>query len=132
MRTYAAVLGQPGPDERDQASRDLYTRLTEEVQLRTSVPAGTVVGKVLDALGSGRLARHGDGRAERPVERRERDPRHLVHARRRARRGRDRRRTRHDGPLDAATVDVQLQSDIEPPSPWWRLTHPLDLFGLND
>ncbi len=34
------------------------------------------------------------------------------------------------GPLDSATVSLELASDIEPPSAWWRLTHPLDLFGL--
>lgn len=132
VRTYAAVLGQPGPDERDQASRDLYTRLTEEVQLRTSVPAGTVVGKVSTLWGQdvslvtatdaqnvlwngasatpGTSFTLGDARGEGETVG------ELVTT----------------GPLDAATVDVQLQSDIEPPSSWWRLTHPLDLFGLND
>ena len=34
------------------------------------------------------------------------------------------------GPLDAATVDLRLADDIEGPSAWWRLTHPLELFGL--
>lgn len=132
VRTYAAVLGQPGPDERDQASRDLYTRLAEEVQLRTSVPAGTVVGKVSTLWGEdvslvtaadaqnvlwngasatpGTSFTLGDARDEGETVG------ELITT----------------GPLDAATVDVQLQSDIEPPSPWWRLTHPLDLFGLND
>ena len=37
-----------------------------------------------------------------------------------------------DGPLDDASVQLRLAGDIEDPSPWWRLTHPLDLFGLND
>ncbi len=36
------------------------------------------------------------------------------------------------GPLNEATVNLRLDRDIDPPSPWWRLTHPLDLFGLND
>ena len=36
------------------------------------------------------------------------------------------------GPLNAASVDLQLAGDIEPPSAWWRLTHPLELLGLND
>ncbi|MGC5371882.1 hypothetical protein, partial [Klebsiella pneumoniae] len=51
VRTYASVLGQPGPDERTQAARDLYARLAEEIQLRTSVPAGTVVGKATTLWG---------------------------------------------------------------------------------
>ena len=35
------------------------------------------------------------------------------------------------GPLDATEVPLTLAADIEPPSAWWRLTHPLDLFGLS-
>ena len=35
------------------------------------------------------------------------------------------------GPLDAARRRSILADDIEPPTAWWRLTHPLDLFGLN-
>jgi D-alanyl-D-alanine carboxypeptidase (penicillin-binding protein 5/6) len=35
------------------------------------------------------------------------------------------------GPLDSTSTTVALAADIEPPSAWWRLTHPLDLFGLN-
>ena len=34
------------------------------------------------------------------------------------------------GPLGATTVDASLADDIEPPSGWWRLGHPLELFGL--
>ena len=34
------------------------------------------------------------------------------------------------GPPDATTVDLTLAAEITEPSPWWRLTHPLDLFGL--
>jgi len=36
------------------------------------------------------------------------------------------------GPLGDTTVDLALAGDVSDPSPWWRLTHPLDLFGLND
>lgn len=132
VRVYAAVLGQPGPDSRDQASRDLYARLAEEVQLRTSVPAGTAVGTVStlwgpdvslvtvtdaqNVLWNGASATPatsftlGDARDEGETVG------ELVTT----------------GPLDAATVGVRLEADIEPPSPWWRLTHPLDLLGLND
>jgi len=37
-----------------------------------------------------------------------------------------------EGPLDRDTVGLRLAGDIEPPSRWWRLTHPLELFGLVD
>lgn len=36
------------------------------------------------------------------------------------------------GPAGDSTVDVALSGDIAPPDAWWRLTHPLELFGLSD
>ena len=132
VRTYAAVLGQPGPDERDQASRDLYARLAEEIQVRTSVPAGTVVGRVSTLWGEDVALVTAD------------DAQNVLWNGASATPGtsftlgesRDAGETVGElittGPLDADTVEVRLQDDIEPPSPWWRLTHPLDLLGLND
>jgi D-alanyl-D-alanine carboxypeptidase (penicillin-binding protein 5/6) len=131
VRTYAAVLGQPGPDERDQASRDLYARLADEIQLRTSVPAGTVVAKVStlwgedvslvtaenaqNVLWNGASATPGTSFTLGESRDAGETVGELVTT----------------GPLDADTVDVRLEDDIAPPSPWWRLTHPLDLLGLN-
>ncbi|AOX46176.1 D-alanyl-D-alanine carboxypeptidase family protein [Microbacterium sp. BH-3-3-3] len=131
VRAYAAVLGQPGPDTRNQAARDLFTRIEQELQPRPSVTAGTVVGKVetlwgpdidvvteADAtvvLWNGGAAKHtvdfdlGDAR----------EPGTTIGT------------LTVTGPVDADTVDAQLTGEIEPPDPWWRLTHPLDLFGLN-
>ncbi|MGN8025371.1 D-alanyl-D-alanine carboxypeptidase family protein [Microbacterium sp. 22242] len=34
------------------------------------------------------------------------------------------------GPLDTATVPLALHTELQGPSLWWRLTHPLELFGL--
>lgn len=132
VRTYASVLGQPGPDERTQAARDLYARLAEEIQLRTSVPAGTVVGKATTLWGEDvALVTASDaqnvlwnGASATP------DTSFTLGESRTA--GDTVGELIATGPLDAATVDVRLQDDIDPPSPWWRLTHPLDLFGLND
>lgn len=36
------------------------------------------------------------------------------------------------GPIDEATTEVTLTEDLSGPSPWWRLTHPLQLLGLAD
>lgn len=36
------------------------------------------------------------------------------------------------GPLNTASTPLVLAEDLEGPSPWWRLTHPLELFGLSD
>lgn len=35
------------------------------------------------------------------------------------------------GPLDSVTTPLALAEDVEGPSPWWRLTHPLELLGVN-
>ncbi|ALJ21708.1 D-alanyl-D-alanine carboxypeptidase family protein [Microbacterium sp. No. 7] len=34
------------------------------------------------------------------------------------------------GPVDAATTPVHLAADLTDPDAWWRLTHPLQLWGL--
>lgn len=132
IRAYAAVLGQPGPDTRNQATRDLFARIEQELQPSPSVTAGTVVGKVetlwsddidivtaADATvvlwngGAAQTSASFDlGEATAP--------------------GTTVGTFTATGPVDADTVDAQLAAEIEPPSPWWRLTHPLDLFGLND
>ncbi|WP_136056239.1 D-alanyl-D-alanine carboxypeptidase [Microbacterium sp. K24] len=35
------------------------------------------------------------------------------------------------GPLDSVSTELALAEDVEGPSPWWRLTHPLELLGIN-
>jgi D-alanyl-D-alanine carboxypeptidase (penicillin-binding protein 5/6) len=34
------------------------------------------------------------------------------------------------GPLDSVTTPLTLSEDVEGPSPWWRLTHPFELLGV--
>lgn len=34
------------------------------------------------------------------------------------------------GPLNTITTPLVLAEDVEGPSPWWRLTHPLELLGI--
>ncbi|MFJ6532822.1 D-alanyl-D-alanine carboxypeptidase [Microbacterium sp. NPDC091662] len=34
------------------------------------------------------------------------------------------------GPLNTVTTPLVLAEDVEGPSPWWRLTHPLELLGI--
>lgn len=132
VRAYAAVLGQPGPDTRNQVTRDLYTRLEQELQPSPSVTAGTVVGKVetlwtadVDVVTAADASVVlWNGAAAQTSTRFDlgetRDSGEVVGA------------LTATGPVDADTVDVRLAGDVEPPSPWWRLTHPLDLLGLNE
>lgn len=131
VRTYAAVLGQPDEDSRIAASRALYAQLEQELQPTTAVPAGTVAGRVetrwadpVDVITAadasvvlwngaagtpGTTFSLGDARAKGAT----------VGA------------LTVDGPLNSTEVELKLAAEVPEPSPWWRLTHPLDLFGLN-
>lgn len=130
VRLYAAVLGQKSAKARFAATRDLFAQLQTEVQEVPAVTAGTVAGRVTTAWGEqvdviatadasvvlwngsapaatidlalGGKVEKGDVVGSLTVT----------------------------GPLNAQTVDLKLADDVEGPSPWWRLTHPVELFGL--
>jgi len=36
------------------------------------------------------------------------------------------------GPVDSVETPVSLAAEVTPPSIWWRLTHPLELFGIDN
>ncbi|MFJ6653341.1 D-alanyl-D-alanine carboxypeptidase family protein [Microbacterium sp. NPDC091313] len=131
VRVYAAVLGQPNSTARDDATRALYSQLESELQLRPSVTAGTTVGIVETRWGekvdvvtasdaSVILWNGGTASAAAAFDRGDREAS-----------GDTVGTLTVTGPLNATSVDLQLAGDIEPPSAWWRLTHPLDLLGLN-
>lgn len=131
VRAYAAVLGQPGPDSRNEAARTLFTRIEEELQPQPSVTAGTLVGKVetlwgpdidLVTASDATVVLWNGGSAQTSARFDLGDSREA---------GDTVGTFTATGPVDASTVDVQLAAEVEPPTPWWRLTHPLDLFGLN-
>ncbi|MEU1971505.1 D-alanyl-D-alanine carboxypeptidase [Microbacterium sp. NPDC019599] len=130
VRLYAAVLGQPDDPTRVEATRQLFAQLEQDLQTEPSVPAGTTVGVVDTAWGE-----HAEVRTDADASvvlwnglagevatdlslGDDRDAGDTVGT------------LSVTGPLNAQTVDVSLASDIEPPSAWWRLTHPLELFGL--
>jgi D-alanyl-D-alanine carboxypeptidase (penicillin-binding protein 5/6) len=130
VRLYASVLGQPDDEARLAASRALYAQLEAELQPRPSVTAGTTAGIVetkwgdsADVVTSGDasviLWNGGAGTVSTTYSLGDnRDSGDVVGS------------LAVDGPLDDATVELRLEGDIDEPSPWWRLTHPLDLFGL--
>lgn len=131
VRMLGSVLGQPNTAARAAATRALYAQTEAELQLTPSVVAGTSVGVVetrwadpvtietaTDASvvlwngGAGEIVTLFDLGDQRTAG-------ETVGA------------LTVTGPLDATTVDVRLAHDVPDPSPWWRLTHPLDLFGLS-
>ncbi len=131
VRTYASVLGQPDSDSRLAASRALYAQLEAELQPVPSVTSGTTVGRVTTEWGqdvpivtakdaSVILWNGGTGTPDTTFS--------LGDARDE---GAEVGTLTVTGPLDKTSVDLRLSADIEPPSAWWRLTHPLDLLGLN-
>ncbi|WP_127473424.1 D-alanyl-D-alanine carboxypeptidase family protein [Microbacterium sulfonylureivorans] len=132
VRIYASVLGQPDDEARLAASRALYTQLEQELQLTPSVPAGTLAGTVDTAWGehvdiltaddaSVVLWNGASGTVATTYALEEsREEGDTVGS------------LTVDGPLDAAAVDLRLADDVAAPSAWWRLTHPLELFGLTD
>ena len=132
VRLYASVLGQPDPGTRTEATRALYAQLEQELQPRPSVTSDTLAGTVTTRWGATadvRTAQDADvilwNGGSGTVS--------TTYALDGSRAGGDTVGTLTvRGPLNSSTVDLELSNDLDEPSPWWRLTHPLDLFGLND
>ncbi|MFE7845782.1 D-alanyl-D-alanine carboxypeptidase family protein [Microbacterium sp. NPDC057407] len=132
VRLFASVLGQPDDASRLAASRALYAQLEQELQLEPSVTAGTVAGIVETAWGeevdievsddaSVVLWNGGAGEVTSTYALGDnRDEGDVVGD------------LTVTGPLDDMTVDLRLAEDVEGPDAWWRLTHPLELFGITD
>ncbi|MFH8251303.1 D-alanyl-D-alanine carboxypeptidase family protein [Microbacterium sp. B2969] len=130
VRLYAAVLGQPDDNGRIEATRALFTQLEAELQTEPSVTAGTTVGVIdtewgehveVKTVGDASVVLWNGAAGTVSTDLSLGDHRD---------KGDDVGTLNVKGPLDSSTVDVVLAGDIEPPSAWWRLTHPLELFGL--
>lgn len=132
VRLFASVLGQPDDEARVAASRDLYAQLEQELQLEPSVADDSVVGYVETRWGD-KVEIVTDGDAAVVLWNGQAGTVTTEYALGDHRDKGDAVGTLSvAGPLDTATVDLRLADEVSDPSPWWRLTHPLDLFGLND
>ncbi len=130
VRLFAAVLDQPNAKTRFAATRDLFAQLESEVQLVPAVTAGTTAGRVTTAWGesvdvvvaadASVVLWNGSTPAATIT----------LDLGDRAEKGDVVGTLTVTGPLDSETVDLLLADDVEGPSPWWRLTHPVELFGL--
>jgi len=126
----AVALGQPDDEARDAAVRALFARTEEELRPHPSVAAGDVVGTVSTAWGErvdvvaatdvDVVVWNGTAAVLSPA----------LALGESWDRGADAGTVTAAGPLDAATTDAVLAEAISGPSPWWRVTHPLALFGL--
>lgn len=131
VRLYAAALNQEDDEARLALTRALFAQTEAALQAQgPAVPAGTVVGRVLTVWGervdvvAGEDADvvlwNGASATATPVfdlgEEREADG--TVGT------------LTTTGPVDSTETALVLDEDLEGPSPWWRLTHPLELFGI--
>ncbi|MEN2738849.1 D-alanyl-D-alanine carboxypeptidase [Microbacterium sp. X-17] len=130
VRLYAVALGQPDAAARTATAQALLNQLATELQQPPALATGTVVGQVTtrwgDTVGivTGQDASVVEWNGGAPTTSSELTIGDGWKA------GDDAGTVTLHGPLNTATVPVQLAAAVDPPSPWWRLTHPLDLFGL--
>lgn len=131
VQLYAAALNQAGDDERLALTRSLFAETEAALEAQGPVvAAGTIVGRVTTPWGedvevitesdaevvlwNGALATATPS-FDLADERDEDGTVGTMTA---------------VGPLDSETVPLVLAADVEGPSPWWRLTHPLELLGI--
>lgn len=133
VHLYAAVLGQTDDAQRLAETRSLFAQMETDITGQApAVPKGTVVGTVTTRWGtSADVVTDADAEVvlwngasaqttatfDLGENREAGDPIGT---------------TTSVGPLNTVTTSVSLADDVEGPSPWWRLTHPLELFGLTD
>jgi D-alanyl-D-alanine carboxypeptidase (penicillin-binding protein 5/6) len=131
VQLYAAALNQAGDDERLAVTRSLFAETEAALEAQgPAVAAGTVVGRVTTLWGEDiEVVTESDAdvvlwnsavATATPAFdlADERDEDGTVGT------------LTTVGPLDSATVSLVLAEDVEGPSPWWRLTHPLELLGI--
>ncbi|GAA1701155.1 hypothetical protein GCM10009808_18710 [Microbacterium sediminicola] len=130
IRGYATVLGEPSDERRAEAGRALLAQLETELATPYIVPAGTLVGTVETAWDETSPIRTTadasvilwNGASSTSTTSLDLDAGTDADA--------PAGTFTLSGPLDTMTVDAVVTTTIEGPSPWWRLTHPLELWGL--
>lgn len=133
VHLYAAVLGQDGDEQRLAATRTLLAETESALQAQPpAVPAGTVVGEVETVWGTSvEIVTDADtdvvlwssGSAESTT---------VFDLGDRRESGDTVGTLTTVGPLNTVETELTLADDVEGPSPWWRLTHPLELFGISE
>lgn len=130
VRGHVTVLGQPSATARTDAARALVAQLEAELATPFVIPVRTVVGTVETVWGeradirtvadAGVVLWNGAvSTSESQLA--------LVDG---WEAGAPAGTFTLAGPLGSTTVDATVATTIEGPTPWWRLTHPLELFGL--
>lgn len=131
VRLFASVLNQVDDDERLAVTRSLFAEIEASLQdQQPTVPAGTVVGEVDTLWGaSADLITEDDATVLLWNGAAASASATLALSDDRAA-GDEAGTLSVTGPVDAADVGVSLSDELSGPSPWWRLTHPLELLGV--
>jgi len=132
VQVFASVLGQEDNDARIAATRSLFADVEKSLtEQAVAVPKGTVVGRaetewgervdiVTDADVSVVLWNGASAQSSTKYQLGDKTEAGAKVGTLTA-----------QGPLNTADTDVSLAGEIAPPSIWWRLTHPLELFGID-
>lgn len=133
VRLYASVLGQPDDEQRLTQTRSLFSQVeTALEQQAPAVAAGTVVGTVTTPWGAtteivtdadADIVLWNGATAEASTDVSLGDNRES---------GDEVGTMTSSGPLNTVTTSLSLADDVDAPSPWWRLTHPLELLGITE
>lgn len=132
VQLFVAMRGQPSAETRNEAIEALFAQLEEMLRTQpATVPAGSLVGKVstpwgetadaiTDADAGVVLWNGSSARVQSEVgitwdfeDRQQVGTLTVI------------------GPLDVSTVTVSVATPLQGPDIWWRLTHPLQLLGLD-
>lgn len=130
VRVFASVLAQPDDASRDAETQRLLDAVAQEVSQPRVLAAGTIVGVVTTPWGAtSNVVTDGDvpvllwngatatvsASLDISAAAFAQDAVGTVTL---------------SGPLDSGSATARLATDLTPPTSWWRLTHPLELWGL--
>ncbi|MFT4051170.1 MAG: D-alanyl-D-alanine carboxypeptidase [Microbacterium sp.] len=130
LTVYATVLNQSSDEARDTETARLLTEVAAEASVLQTLAAGTIVGTITMPWGAtSQIVTDSDASsilwngatATVTSDLSVGDARDA---------GTDVGTVTVEGPLGEASTGVRLTVDIEDPDAWWRLTHPLQLFGI--
>ncbi|WP_345752937.1 D-alanyl-D-alanine carboxypeptidase family protein [Microbacterium rhizophilus] len=130
VRVYAAVLGQTDEKARESVSRSLLEQVEHSLQPGPSVAEGTTIATITTEWGEDAQVVADDDASvvlwDRGTAAVETDYDVEVGLADGAEVG----ELTATGPFDSTSVPLRLEGDVPGPSLLWRLTHPLDLLGL--